>query len=118
MTGPDVLTIDGVVLPAPMAYSVEYNDLDSSDTGRSEDGMLHRKRIREGVAKIKVSWKQLTFDKADLILNAVTPDSFEVKYYFGTILTATMYAGNRSCELIRINNGQSKWNISFDLIEF
>lgn len=118
MTGPDVLTIDGVALPPPMTYSVEYNDLDSPDTGRTEDGMLHRVRVRHDVAKIKVAWKQLNTADADLILNAIAPSSFTVIYYFGTPITATMYAGNRSCELIRINNNKAKWNISFDLIEF
>lgn len=118
MAEPNVLTIDGVVLPAPMTYSVEYSDLDSPDTGRTEDGLLHRDRIRSNVAKIKVAWKQLTTEKADIILNAINPDSFTVVYYFGTQKTATMYAGNKSCELIRINQGQGKWNISFDLIEF
>jgi len=118
MTGPDVLTIGGVVLPPPMTYSVEYNDLDSPDTGRTEDGMLHRVRVRHDVAKIKVGWEQLTTEKADLILNAIAPDSFTVVYYFGTAKTATMYAGNRSCELRRINYNKASWNISFDLIEF
>lgn len=114
----NILSINGVQLPAPMSYSVEYNDLDSEDTGRSEDGMLHRVRIRSGVAKIQVSWQQLTTEKATLILNAITPDSFTVTYFFGVQKTATMYAGNQTCELIRVNHGQAKWNIGFNLIEF
>ena len=118
MTGPDILTIDNVVLPPPMTYSVEYNDLDSSDTGRSEDGLLHRVRIRSRVAKIKVSWKQLTTEKANIILNAIAPDSLSVVYYFGVQKTATMYAGTPSCECIGVNYDKAKWNISFDLIEF
>lgn len=118
MTGPDILTIDGVVLPPPMTYSVEYNDLDSDDTGRSEDGLLHRKRVRHGVAKIKIGWEQLSTDNLNTILNAIAPDSFSVVYYFGTQKTATMYAGNQSCELRRVNNNQAKWNLSFNLIEF
>lgn len=118
MTGPNILTIDGVVLPAPMVYSVEYNDLDSDDTGRSEDGMLHRTRVRSRVAKIKVGWEQLTTENLELILNAIEPDSFSVVYYFGTTKTATMYAGNQSCALRRVNGGKALWNLSFNLIEF
>lgn len=118
MTGPNILTIGGVVLPAPMTYSVEYSDLDSPNTGRSEDGLLHRVRVRSEIAKIKVGWKQLTTEKANIILNAIASESLSVTYYFGTQKTATMYAGNKSCELIRVNYGQGKWNISFDLIEF
>lgn len=118
MAQPNIISIDGVELPAPMTYSVEYNDLDSDDSGRSEDGKLHRVRVRSKVAKIKVSWRQVDQEKADLILTSIAPESFEVVYYFGTQQTATMYAGSPSCELIRVNNGQAKWNIGFDLIEF
>lgn len=118
MAEPNILTIDDVELPAPMTYAVEYNDLDSDDSGRSEDGMLHRVRVREGVVKIKVSWKQIDQEKLNLILAAVAPDEFEVTYYFGTQQTATMYAGSKSIECRRVNQGQAKWDISFDLIEF
>lgn len=118
MTGPNVISINGVALPPPMSYSVEYNDLDSSDTGRSEDGMLHRNRVRASIAKIKVGWEQLTTEQADFILNAISSESFTVNYYFGVQKTATMYAGSQSCELRHINYNKAKWNISFDLIEF
>lgn len=118
MTGPDVLTINGVALPPPMSYSVEYNDLDSDETGRSEDGRLHRKRVRSSVVKIKVAWEQLTQAQADFILMAIEPSSFTVNYYFGTQKTATMYAGDKSCQCLRINGNQAKWTIGFDLIEY
>lgn len=118
MAQPNIISIDGVELPAPMTYSVDYNDLDSDDSGRSEDGTLHRVRVRAGVAKIKASWKQISQEKADLILGAIAPDSFSVTYYFGAQKTATMYAGAQSCDLVRVNNGEAKWNVSFDLIEF
>ena len=38
----DILKVDGVALPAPHSYTVTLNDLDSADTGRTEDGMLVR----------------------------------------------------------------------------
>lgn len=114
----NIISIDGVQLPTPTTYSVEYNDVDASDTGRSEDGMLHRSRVRQGLAKIKLEWRQINTDKAQIILNAIVPDSVSVTYYFGTQKTATMYAGNRSCELVRVNYEQAKWNISFNLVEF
>ena len=36
----DILVIDGVALPTPNEYKVQLNDLDSSDTGRTEDGVM------------------------------------------------------------------------------
>ena len=114
----NIVSINGVQLPTPTTYSVEYNDIDSPDTGRSEDGTLHRHRVRQEVAKLKLEWRQIDTDKADIILNALVPDSFSVVYYFGVQKTATMYAGNKSCELVRVNYEHAKWNISVDLIEF
>ena len=114
----NIISIGQVQLPAPMTYEVEYNDLDSDDTGRSEDGKLHRNRVRSRVAKIKLGWEQLSTEKVDLILNATAPDSFNVTYYFGTQKTAVMYAGSPSLKLLHVNQGKAKWNLSFDLIEF
>ena len=51
----DILVIDGVALPTPNEYKVQLNDLDSSDTGRTEDGVMMRNRVREGIAKISAS---------------------------------------------------------------
>ena len=53
----EILTIDGTALPVPGAYKVQLSDLDSSGTGRTEDGVLVRERVRGGVAKISVSWE-------------------------------------------------------------
>ena len=53
-----------------------------------------------------------------MILAAVSSDSFTVTYFFGTQKTATMYAGDKSCQLLRVNNNDARWNIGFDLIEF
>ena len=52
----DILVIDGVVLPTPNEYKVQLSDLDSSGTGRTEDGILVRERVRGGVAKISAGW--------------------------------------------------------------
>ena len=47
----EILTIDGAVMPTPDSYKVQLSDLDSSGTGRTEDGVLVRERVRGGVAK-------------------------------------------------------------------
>lgn len=114
----NIVSVNGVQLPTPTTYSVNYQDVDSPDTGRTEDGRLHRVRVREGLAKIKLEWRQINTDKADLILNALTPASFSVTYYFGVQKTATMYVSDRACELVRVSYDQAKWNISFSLVEF
>ena len=70
----DILIIGGVTLPAPNEYKVQLNDLDSSDTGRTEDGVMMRNRVREGIAKISASWAAVSTADCARILHAVKPD--------------------------------------------
>ena len=111
----DILTIGGVTLPAPNEYKVQLNDLDSSGT---EDGVMMRNRVREGIAKISASWAAVSTADCAKILNAVKPDSFDVAYFFGEMRTARMYAGDRSADLIAAREGKGVWDVSLNLIEF
>ena len=52
------------------------------------------------------------------MLNAVTPDSFEVAYFFGDMRTAKMYAGDRTADLKAAHNGQGVWEVTMNLIEY
>ena len=79
----EILNIDGTALPAPSAYKVQLSDLDSSGTGRTEDGVLVRERVRGGVAKISAGWAALSTADCARVLNATAPDSMTVQYFFG-----------------------------------
>ena len=102
----DILKVDGVALPAPHSYTVTLNDLDSADTGRTEDGMLVRQRLRGGVAKISVQWKALSTADCAAILNATATR------------TAQMYAGTRTTQLRAAREGQAVWEVGVELVEF
>ena len=114
----DILVIDGVVLPTPNEYKVQLSDLDSSGTGRTEDGILVRERVRGGVAKISVSWAALSTADCARVLNATAPDSMQVQYFFGEMRTARMYAGDRTADLKAARDGRAVWAASVHLIEF
>ena len=114
----DILTVGGVALPAPNEYKVQLSDLDSSDTGRTEDGVMMRNRVRDGVAKISASWAALSTEDCAKILNAVAPDSVEVAYFFGQTRTAKMYAGDRTANLKAAREGQAVWEVELNLIEY
>lgn len=111
-----LLKINGTELPAPTNYSVQYSDIDSSDTGRAENGVMLRNRIRAGVAKISVSWKMLTQEDTDLVIDAVKDESFTVEYYGGSA-AATMYAGDKSLQLVCIEKDGARFDVSYNLIE-
>lgn len=114
----EILTIDGAAMPTPDSYKVQLSDLDSSGTGRTEDGVLVRERVRGGVAKISLQWSALSTPECARVLNATAPDSFQVGYFFGQMRTAKMYAGDRTAELKAAREGQSVWAVEMNLIEF
>ena len=114
----DILVIDGVAMPTPNEYKVQLSDLDSSGTGRTEDGILVRERVRGGVAKISVSWAALSTADCARVLNATAPDSMQVQYFFGEMRTARMYAGDRTADLKAARDGRAVWAASVHLIEF
>lgn len=113
-----ILRIDGKDLPIPTTYKVDYEDIDAETTTRSEDGYLHRDRIQHEMPKIAVSWNRLEQEQVDFILAAISPVKFNVEYYFGTFKTAEMYAGSPSIELVRVNEGNALWRVSFNLIDY
>lgn len=111
----DILVIDGVALPTPNEYKVQLSDLDSSGTGRTEDGILVRERVRGGVAKISVSWAALSTADCARVLNATAPDSMQVAYFFGG---TCMYAGDRTADLKAAREGRAVWEVAVNLIEY
>ena len=114
----DILVIDGVALPTPNEYKVQLSDLDSSGTGRTEDGILVRERVRGGVEKISVSWAALSTADCARVLNATAPDSMQVAYFFGGTRTAKMYAGDRTADLKAAREGRAVWEVAVNLIEY
>lgn len=111
------LKIDGVVMPPPTKYDVSLNDIDAQSSGRTEAGYMKRKRIRSNVGKLSVGWTNVTKDELETILEAVKRESFPVEFYFGKMVSATMYAGDKSISFKVYKDGVSYWDINFNLIE-
>jgi hypothetical protein len=114
------LQINGVDMPTPSTFSIALSDLDSDSTKRNEQGILQRDRIRQGIYKLSCNWNALSQADASLLLHAVSSASFSVTYpdpLSGTN-TITAYVGDRTPDMVSYQNGQPRWTISFDLIEY
>lgn len=116
------ITIDGVGLPEPTSLKLPELDLDSEGTGRNEEGILQRDRIRQGVLKCELEWKKITTAQLALIKSVVTPDKFTVSFPEDLEIPAKdMYAGDRTIELVNYKDSDAdklRWNISFNLTEY
>lgn len=99
-----LIKVDGTALPTPLAdgYTISRSDLDGSATGRGEDGVMFRDRVREGVYKIDLKW-HLSMDELSSVVRAISPASFTVEFFDLTtcaFVTRTMYAGDRSGSVV------------------
>lgn len=56
----DFLIDDKPILVPDQDMEMEYNDLDSEETGRDESGVMHRIVLRHGVRKFTISYESLT----------------------------------------------------------
>lgn len=120
----NLLSINGVAIPTPSKFNITYNDLDSEETGRSLDGNLHRDVIGTNFRTIDLEWKTMERDDLRKLLNALSKKTFPVTYYDpikDTMVTKTMYAGNRKVDMYNYvlgENGGPIWlDISVSLIQ-
>ena len=119
----NILSVGGTALPTPTGYTVTRNDLDGSGTQRSENGTLHRDRIRGGIYTIEVEWENLSVSQLNTLTTAFSPASFSVSFFdlttCGTV-TATMYAANPSVSVTvpAANTSDMKCSYSVSLIQF
>lgn len=113
-----MIKVGNVNLPEPSSYKVTAQDIDSENTGRNENGIMFRERIRQDVYKIQVAWQNISESDKNTIINAIGNATFSVTFFYGSqTLTKTMYVGDRSCDLVWKPQTGSIWNVSVNFIE-
>lgn len=111
--------IDGVAMPTPKTFKVSISDLDA-ESNRNANGDLIRDRI---TTKRKIELEYPPMDPMDIskVLKAISPVFITVEYpdpQEGTMITKTMYAGDKSAPIYRVIDGKIKWEgLTFNLIE-
>ena len=118
--------LNGSVIASP-EYPIgeKYNNLDSNESTRLEDGTIYIKRIRTGIVTLDLNWKNLTFAQAKAILNVINNPSivfFDCTYPSlegannpaqGSVTTKTFYAADTFWEQV----GQDAFNLSTSFVE-
>lgn len=113
-----IRSVDGKPVRCPSSYVYKLEDVSASDAGRTEDAMMHKKRIAQ-VTGIELSWNNIpTADVSD-ILKAFNPEYITVEFLdamLGDYRSAIFYVGNRSAPMY--NAALGLWqNVSFNIIE-
>ena len=113
-----IRSVDGKYIKCPSSYLWKLEDVSAADAGRTEDTMMHKKRIGQ-VIGIELSWQNITTAEVSELLKAFDPEYIEVCYLDakeGKFMTSQFYVGNRSAPLD--NSRLGVWqNVSFNIIE-
>lgn len=114
----DLIKIGAFTPACPSKYSVELSDMDGENSNRSETGYMNRDRVRAGIYKLKLGWTNLTTKETNALLNAVSPESVTITFFFGGNVSAEMYVGNRTIDMKSNNDdGNCYWDVSFNMTE-
>ena len=113
-----IRSVDGKSIKCPSSYLWKLEDISASDAGRTEDTVMHKKRIGQLVG-IELSWQNIPTSDVSSILKAFNPEYVMVCYLDamqGKYITSEFYVGNRSVPMY--NAAKGLWqNVSFNLIE-
>lgn len=95
------------------------NDLDHSSSGRTLDGVMHRRRTAVK-AKLSISLRRLSDAEMRQVNAALLPETIQVTYndpIDGTV-TKTFYGAKVSATVLTVIDGQIYWDeTQFDLTE-
>lgn len=117
------LIINGVDMTPYIAYGGlkwSRNDIDSPNTGRSIDGLMHRGRVATKI-RLDVTCRLLKADELMTVLNTILPEYVTVTYddpMYGNV-TKTMYSNNNPAVYqLNKSDGREYWSgVTFPLIE-
>lgn len=113
-----IRTVDGLGVKCPSSYLYKLEDISASDAGRTEDTVMHKKRIGQ-VVGIELSWQNVTTAEVSALLKTFNPEYIEVCYLdamAGDYQTSIFYVGNRSAPMYNATLGLWQ-NVSFNLIK-
>lgn len=114
------LKVDGIEMPCPSAFTWGLQDISASESGRSDDSLMHKNRVAQK-RKLELQWNGKDWTATSKILKAFNPEYISVYYpdmMSGNYETRTFYVGDRSAPVKWwwIGNKRTE-SISFNLIE-
>ena len=114
------LIIEGVDLPLPNSYDLEFRDIEADTGGETEAGTIQRDIVRNKVASISVSFscspklvKTLSSfaNKSNLKVKYLDTETLELK-------ESQMYIDKLQVKLIKDTSYKGLWEVSFSLEEY
>lgn len=88
--------VDGTSIYTPGTETqITHESIQSDDTGRTEDGVMHIDWVRRNMVKVFMQWKYLTGDEVAFLEGLIQGKEFTLTYYDkGSTRTANVYVSN------------------------
>lgn len=113
-----IRSVNGKYIKCPSSYLYKLEDVSASDAGRTEDTVMHKKRVGQ-VVGLELSWQNISTEDVSALLKAFDPEYITVCYLDakeGKYITSEFYVGNRSAPMYSATLGLWQ-NVSFNIIE-
>ena len=118
----DFYQVDGQPMPAPDEEpEFSFSDLDASDSGRDESGVMHRIVVREKVGTWSFSYAHLSDEDLAYLRNLFAGKAqftFTHPFFDGTAATETCTAYMSQYSAVWKNQRTGQWrNFKFNIIQ-
>lgn len=115
-----MITVDGVEMPCPSAFTWGLQDISAAESGRTDDTLMHKNRVGQK-RKISLQWNCPDWQTTARILQAFNPEYINVTYpdmMSGAYETRIFYVGDRSAPVKMWWTSKKRMeSLSFDIIE-
>ena len=88
--------VNGTAIYVPTEIDVEHDNIVSSDSGRTESGMMHINWVRRDVRKVDLTYESITAAEVEYMLNLMQGREFTFTYYDNGVKTMSAYCGKCS----------------------
>ncbi len=88
--------VNGTPIYTPSEVEIQHDNMVSSDTGRTEDGGMHITWIRSDLRKVNMTFKYLTGNEVNMMVNLMQGKQFTFTYYDNGLVSITAYVGKNS----------------------
>lgn len=110
-----------IYTPSP-STQISHESIQSSDTGRTEDGVMHIDWVRTNMVKVNMQWNYLTGKEVERLENLMQGKEFALTYFDkGSTHTANVYVSNinyvKKSDALYTSEGGLYSNITANAIE-
>jgi hypothetical protein len=119
----NLLTVENVQLPVAglVTFDPECSAIDADTSGRTTTGKMVRKVVRKKVYHIALKWEDIPAADFETIMQAIDKKTLAVSFYFGleSNISCNMYHTDIKSSLKRTDgDGNTRWDLSFDLVQY